>query len=817
MSNRFWSNLRVGLNVASWPTALIAIVVIKAVLSLAVRPGSFLVSYSGISYLLLLLLATSFAIRNGIQNTLGSRPFWVFLAVAYGFWAMDQFLFVYYQLALRVEVPNNSIADSLLFLHTVPLMAAVATLPHRDVCERQLYRAILNSLFLLVVWIFLYGYIVFPYQYLFSGTTPSSYAMRFDILYLLENVLLVLWVSILTLSVQGPWKAIYFHLLGAAALYSLSSIVANLAIDSGGYVNGKLYGLGLIASVCWFVWIPLRARQAAGAEITTTRSAGTQDSQSSQGAMLVVVIISIPIVWELFQRNENTGLRTLRLLIAVAAILCLASVAYIKEYLARRELASCVGLANDRLHLAMQAGTWVGWDLDVKSGRDLWFGDLQTIFGIPADRHATTVAEFIGYVHPDDRQRVSEALADAERNRRPYAQEFRILQPDGTIRWLAARGKYYFSRNGDPRRMVGVSLDITERRLAEDKLREYEKVVEGSEEMIAVVDREYRYLIANRKFLRLRNMTKEQVVGHFAYEVLNEGVFEAVIKEKLDECFQGKVVRFEMKYTYPELGERDVLISYFPIEGASGVDRVACIVLDITVRKQLEKVLTGMSRKLIQAQEQERARIARELHENINQRLALLAIEVGQIQQHASSLPFDVRNRVHELQKQTAEISTDLYSMGYELHSSNLEYLGIVAATGSFCREFAARQTVKIAFSHDYIPQAVSREVSLCLFRILQEALHNAAQHSKAKYFEVKLGCSGNQLQLTVTDQGIGFDAELAMIKGGLGLISMGERVRLVNGTIAIESKLTRGTTIRVRVPLRLEHSSEHASRHILV
>jgi len=806
-----------GLSGASWPTALIGIVVIKAVLSLAVKPGSFLVSYSDISYLLLLLLATGFAIRNGIQNTLGSRPFWVFLAIAYGLWTMDQFLFVYYQLALRVEVPNNSIADSLLFLHTVPLMAAVATLPHRDVSERKLYRAILNSLFLLVVWIFLYGYIVFPYQYLFSGTTPSSYALRFDILYLLENVLLVLWVGILTFCVQGPWKAIYFHLLGAAALYALSSIVANLAIDAGGYVNGKLYGLGLTASVCWFMWIPLRARQAAGAEITATRSAGSQDSQSSLGAMLVVVIITIPIVWELFQRDENTGLRTLRLLIAVAAIVCLASVAYIKEYLARRELAWCVGLANDRLHLAMQAGTWVGWDLDVKSGRDLWFGDLQTIFGIPDDRHTATVAEFLGYVHPDDRQRVSESLADAQRNRRPYAQEFRILRPDGTIRWLAARGKYYFSANGDPKRMVGVSLDITERRLAEDKLREYEKVVEGSDEMIAVVDREYRYLIANRKFLRLRNMTKEQVVGHFAYEVLNEGVFEGVVKEKLDECFQGKVVRFEMKYDYPELGERDVLISYFPIEGASGVDRVACIVLDITARKQLEKVLTGMSRKLIQAQEQERARIARELHENINQRLALLAIEVGQIQQHASSLPFEVRSRVHELQKQTAEISTDLYSMGYELHSSNLEYLGIVAATGSFCREFAARQAVKIDFCHDYIPQAVSREVSLCLFRILQEALHNAAQHSKAEYFEVKLGCSGNQLQLTVTDRGIGFDAELAMIKGGLGLISMGERVRLVNGTIAIESKLTRGTTIRVRVPLTSERSSEHASRHLFV
>src|SRR6516162_6658001 len=406
------SNLGAGLSFASWPTALIGIVVIKAVLSVAVNPGSFLVSYSGISYLLLLLLATSFAIRNGIQNTLGSRPFWVFLAIACGLWALHQSLSVYYELALQVAVPNNSIADPLLFLHTVPLMAAVATLPHRDLSERKLYRAILNFLFILFFWIFLYGYMVFPYQYLFSGATPSSYALRFDILYLLENVSLVSAVGILTLRVQGSWKPIYFHLWGATALYALSSIVANLAIDSGGYVNGKLYGLGLTASVCWFVWIPLRARQAAGAEVTATRSAGSRESQSSLWAMLVVVMISIPIVWELFQRNENTGVRTLRLLIAVATIVCLASVAYTKEYIARRELASRVGLANDRLHLAMQAGTWVGWDLDVKSGRDLWFGDLETIFGIPDDRHTATEEEFISYVHPDDRPRVSEALGN---------------------------------------------------------------------------------------------------------------------------------------------------------------------------------------------------------------------------------------------------------------------------------------------------------------------------------------------------------------------------------------------------------------------
>src|ERR1700685_1555725 len=137
---------------SSWPTLLAGLVVVKAVLSLALKPGSFLHSYSGISYFFLLLLATSFAIRNGIQDTLGSRPFWVLLAVAYVLWALDQGIFLYYELGLHTEVPNDSIADPVLFLHIVPLMAGVAILPHRKVLDRKLYRTILNSLFLLVFW-----------------------------------------------------------------------------------------------------------------------------------------------------------------------------------------------------------------------------------------------------------------------------------------------------------------------------------------------------------------------------------------------------------------------------------------------------------------------------------------------------------------------------------------------------------------------------------------------------------------------------------------------------------------------------------------
>jgi PAS domain S-box-containing protein len=529
--------------------------------------------------------------------------------------------------------------------------------------------------------------------------------------------------------------------------------------------------------------------------------------------MLVVVMISLPIAWELFQRNGNSGLRTLRLLVAIAAILCLASAAYIKEYLARRELAFHFGVANDRLCLAMQAGTSMAWESDFKSGREFWFGDLQTMFGISSDTYVTNMEEFIRCLHPNDRQLVAQALSDASQSRKLYAAEFRVVRPDGAVRWLAARGKFYYSANGSPERMLGVSLDITERKSAEEKLQEYEKAVEGSEEMIAVVDRDYRYLIANRRFLSQRNMTREQVVGRLVPDVLNKGVFETVVKEKLDECFRGNVVRYEMRYTYPGLGERYLFISNFPIEGSCGVDRVACILQDITERKQAEEALSCMNRKVIEAEERERNRIARELHEGVGQRLALLAIALEQLKIDLPDQTVELLDRMDGVWKQTLEILTEVKASAHELYSPRLEYLGIAGVMNSFCEEFGQRKNVETDFINHDLPSFVRPEVSICLFRVLQEALHNGLKHSGVKKFIVRLWCASDEIHLTVSDSGAGFDLEAATKGKGLGLTRMEQRVKLVEGTFSIDSQLEKGTTIQVTVPLRLESDSIRVAR----
>lgn len=346
----------------------------------------------------------------------------------------------------------------------------------------------------------------------------------------------------------------------------------------------------------------------------------------------------------------------------------------------RKRAEEALHSSEERLRLAQQAA-WIGtFEWNIRTGTNTWTSELESMHGLPPGGFGGTQSIWKSFLHPEDRARVSELVNQSLNTGAPVQAEWRIIWPDGSVHWVAGRWRVLMNEAGEPLRMVGINLDVTD-------------------------------------------------------------------------------------------------------------------------RKRTEEALSEVNRKLIEAQEDERNRIGRELHDDINQRLAMLAVELERLQQEPST----VERRVPELRREVADISSDVQALSHDLHSSKLEYLGVVAGLKSWCKEFAERQNASIPFKSD-VESVLPLDVGRTLLRILQEAVHNTIEHSGVKHVEVQLRQKFSEIQLIVRDSGRGFDVEDAMKGKGLGLTSMRERARLMKGTTTIESKPMGGTTICVRVPLGSEY-----------
>ena len=360
---------------------------------------------------------------------------------------------------------------------------------------------------------------------------------------------------------------------------------------------------------------------------------------------------------------------------------------------------------------------------------------------------------------------------------------------------------------------------VRERRAAVEELRESEDklrlLLDSTAEAIYGIDLQHRCTFCNPACLRALGYERvDEVLGKNMHNLIHHTRADGT-SFPVEECGVHRVTRTgEGVHAEDEMFWR-ANGTRFPAESWSypqrrGEEIVGAVVafVDITERKLAEAALADVSRKLLDAQEKERSRIGRELHDDINQRLAMLAVELEQLQDN----PSEVRSRVQELRKQTTEISNDVQALSHELHSSKLEYLGAIRAMKSWCKEFGERQGIQIEFKSTDVQTSVAPEVGLCLFRVLQEALHNAVKHSGVKRIEVQLRQDSGEIHLVISDLGRGFDLETATQGRGLGLTSMQERVRLVSGIVEIQSKPMGGTTVHVRVPLRSENDSQRAA-----
>jgi PAS domain S-box-containing protein len=366
-----------------------------------------------------------------------------------------------------------------------------------------------------------------------------------------------------------------------------------------------------------------------------------------------------------------------------------------------------------------------------------------------------------------------------------------------------------FDETGRCADLIGTVRDVTERKRSENQLLFINKAIESAKDAIWISDAQGHYFYQNKALSDLFGFaTAEEFDAAGGEPAVTKD--PEVAREMFEKIMSGKSWEGELQmvtksgHAFPAYERADAIKN-----SAGEVIGLIGIITDLTERKLAEEALKGMSGKLLEAQEQERSRIARELHDDINQRLALLSIEIQRVRNVSPVTYGELRSRMDELGKRTSEISAVVHFLSHELHSSRLEYVGLVSAMKGFCKEFCDKHKVEIDFSNEGIPSGIPPEISQCLFRITQEGLHNALKHSGVKFFEVKLHGSPAEIRLTVRDSGVGFEPELAKGTPGLGLISMRERVRLVKGTISITSKPQSGTEINVRVPLSAGEQTE--------
>jgi PAS domain S-box-containing protein len=337
--------------------------------------------------------------------------------------------------------------------------------------------------------------------------------------------------------------------------------------------------------------------------------------------------------------------------------------------------------SEERYRLAIQAGRMFAFDWDVATDTIVRSEESTGVFSSTGEPTKLTKRELLARVHPEDRAKFMNSLAECTPESPNTQITYRLLRPDGSVLWLERTGHAFFDEQGKMVRMIGMVADITE-------------------------------------------------------------------------------------------------------------------------RKQAEEALSTVNQKLIETQERERSRLARELHDDINQRLVLLAVNLDGFRQGLPASAVELRQRIAEAGKQVADIAKDIQDLSHQLHSPKLEYLGLAAGAAGFCRELSDRHCVEIEFHSENIPKDLPKEVSLCLFRVLQEALQNAIKHSGSRHLQVSLRGGANEIELTVQDWGIGFDPQEAIKGRGLGLTSMQERLKLVGGQLSFGSKPQRGTTIHARVPV---------------
>ena len=497
--------------------------------------------------------------------------------------------------------------------------------------------------------------------------------------------------------------------------------------------------------------------------------------------------------------------------ILAAAALVVIEAAFIVALLANRRRLQA---SEDRISLAADAADLYCWEWEIPSDQVWTTGTGRNALDWRPSR-PLTFEQVMERVHPDDRESMRQALQRSVEGGGDYEVDYRLVAPGVDTRWLAARGRCEFDRDGKPLRMRGVTIDITKRRQAEEALIASEQRVSLAADA-ANLRCWVHDLVTDQMWA---TQTGRNVLGWWPSRPLTFEQFTERVHPDDRESVRRAVQRsredrsdYEAEYrlVVPGGGTR-----WVAARGRREFDRdgkplrMRGVTIDITKRRQAEEAARELSGRLINAQEEERSRLARELHDDVTQRLALLAIDAGRGERNLPSAAGGTAMRA--MRESLIRLSEDVHALAYRLHPSILEDLGLIEALKTECERFGRVASIPVDLKAQEVPDPLPHAVALCLYRIAQEALRNVGRHARASAVQVSLRRLDGGVQLAVRDNGAGFDPAQQRDRPSLGHASMRQRVYQLNGELEVESAPGHGTTVLAWVPLKEEQSEPSA------